>query len=151
MNIGITIDQYNNDYIYLCEPTKNNVMNEGTFIRILYSTPLVIINGVYLYLNLNDTIMEKYYNKYKCIFNVNTHKDLIEGIRNAEEKLLKKANIKYKIPQYKIYEQLRNGHIKIFTDINAKPSNLFILKISGIWETDTSYGVTYKFLKVNHP
>ena len=28
-------------------------------------------------------------------------------------------------------------------------NNTFLLKISGIWDTDMSYGVTYKFIKIN--
>ena len=32
------LDQYNHKNVYLCESIKNRVMNEGNFIRILYST-----------------------------------------------------------------------------------------------------------------
>ena len=34
--------------------------------------------------------------------------------------------------------------------IIEKTNNLFMLKISGIWETDQFYGLTYKFVKINH-
>jgi hypothetical protein len=65
---------------------------------------------------------------------------------------LKKINIKNKFAQNKIYDQLKNGNIKIFSDVNPKTyMNTFLLKISGIWETETQYGVTYKFSKINHP
>lgn len=152
MNIVKTLDQYDENCIYFCDPIKNNVMNEGNFIRILYSTPTFVLNGVYLLIRLNDIIVEKYYNKYKCIFNVNNHKDIIEGIKTIEDNLLKKINVKNKFAQNKIYEQLKNGNIKIFSDVNPKTyMNTFLLKISGIWETDTQYGVTYKFSKINHP
>jgi hypothetical protein len=152
MNIVKTLDQYDENCIYFCDPIKNNVMNEGNFIRILYSTPTFVLNGVYLLIRLNDIIVEKYYNKYKCIFNVNNHKDVIEGVKIIEDNLLKKINIKNKFAQNKIYDQLKNGNIKIFSDINPKTyMNTFLLKISGIWETETQYGVTYKFSKINHP
>ena len=152
MNIVKTLDQYDENCIYFCDPIKNNVMNEGNFIRILYSTPTFVLNGVYLLIRLNDIIVEKYYNKYKCIFNVNNHKDIIEGIKTIEYNLLKKINVKNKFAQNKIYEQLKNGNIKIFSDVNPKTyMNTFLLKISGIWETETQYGVTYKFSKINHP
>jgi hypothetical protein len=152
MNIVKTLDQYDENCIYFCDPIKNNVMNEGNFIRILYSTPTFVLNGVYLQIRLNDIIVEKYYNKYKCIFNVNNHKDTIEGIKMIEDNLLKKINIKNKMPQNKIYDQLKNGNIKIFSDVNPKTfANTFLLKISGIWETESQFGVTYKFSKINHP
>lgn len=152
MNIVKTLDQYDENCIYFCDPIKNNVMNEGNFIRILYSTPTFVLNGIYLLIRLNDTIVEKYYNKYKCIFNVNNHKDIIEDVKAIEDSLLKKINIKNKFPQNKIHDQLKNGNIKIFSDVNPKTyTNSFLLKISGIWETETHYGVTYKFSKITHP
>ena len=152
MNIVKTLDQYDENCIYFCDPIKNNVMNEGNFIRILYSTPTFVLNGIYLLIRLNDIIVEKYYNKYKCIFNVNNHKDIIEDVKAIEDSLLKKINIKNKFPQNKIHDQLKNGNIKIVSDVNPKTyTNSFLLKISGIWETETHYGVTYKFSKITHP
>jgi glutamine synthetase type III len=124
-------------------------MNEGNFIRILYSTNNVTLNGVYLLIQLNDIVSEKYYNKNKCTFSVINHKELIEKIRIIEENLLKKIEINNKIPQFKIHEQLINGNIKFFSDYFSKSNNSFILKISGIWETHTHYGLTYKFTKIN--
>jgi hypothetical protein len=127
-------------------------MNDGKFIRILYSSPHFILNGIYLYISLHEIHIEKYYNKYKCNFNVLDHKDVIESIKTIEENILKCVNIKNKIPMNKIYEQLKNGNIKIFTnDISLKTNNsAFILKISGVWETEFHYGVTFKFSKINN-
>ena len=149
MKIVKKIDQYNECNIFFCEPIKNNIMNDGNFIRILYSTFNFTLNGIYLFIQLNDIILEKYFNKNKCSFNTNTHKELIEKIKVIEENILKKIEINNKAPQFKIYEQLINGNIKFFCDINTKSNNSFILKISGIWETQTNYGLTYKFTKIN--
>ena len=74
MNLVKLIEQYNNNNLFFCEPIKNNIMNNGNFIRILYSTPNMILNGVYLLVNLYDVYCEKYYNKYKCSFNISNHK-----------------------------------------------------------------------------
>ena len=149
MNIVKKIDQYDDNNIFFCEPIKNNIMNEGNFIRILYSTNNFVLNGVYLLVTFNDIICEKYYSKYRCCFNVNSHIDIINNLKIIEEEIIKKYETANKIPQYKIYEQLRNGNIKIFTDIGNKTVCSFILKISGIWETEDKYGLTYKFIKVN--
>ena len=149
MNIVKTIEQYDENNCFFCEPIKNNVMNDGNFIRIIYSTHNITLNGIYLLLTLNDITSEKYYSKYKCNFNVTLHKDLIDNLKNIEECLLKKYEIKDKIAQFKINEQLKNGNLKIFTDIGSKLICSFILKISGIWETQYNYGLTYKFIKVN--
>ena len=152
MNIVKTLDQYDEENVYFCEPIKNNIMNEGYFIRIIYSNSLFILNGINLFIPLNDVVFDKYYNKYRCSFIVENHLQLIDELRTIEENLLIKSNIKYKIPQYKINDQMKNGNIKLFLEhINERTNNnYFILKISGIWETDSHYGLTYKFLKMNH-
>jgi hypothetical protein len=147
MNLVKSINQYNEDNIYFCEPIKNNVMNEGKFIRILYSTHNLVLNGIYLLVHINDITCDKYYNKYKCNFNTLHNKDIIDNIKTIEENILRKIEIK-KIPQLKIYEQLKNGNIKLFNEVN-KSFCSFILKISGIWETQFNYGLTYKFIKIN--
>ena len=98
----------------------------------------------------DNVFIEKYYSKYKCAFNVETHKELIDKIRRLEESILRNSRILNKIPQFKIYEQIRNGNIKIFSDSFEKTNCLFTLKISGIWENEKFYGVTYKFIKINH-
>ena len=147
MNITKTIEQYNEDYVYFCEPIKNNIMNNGNFIRIIYSSPLFILNGIYLIIPITNFTIEKYYNKYKCIFDTNLYKDLIDKIRHIEDSILNIIDIKGKVAKYKIYEQLINGYIKIFYENSEKMNNIFLLKISGIWETDKEYGITYKFSK----
>lgn len=148
MNIVKTIDQFNHSSLFFCEPIKNNIMNDGNFIRILYSTNLMVLNGIYLLVKLNDITCEKYYNKYKCTFNIHNHKDIIENLKIIEEEILKKYRTN-KIPSYKIFEQIRCGYIKLFNEINNLNSTTFILKISGIWETQSNYGLTYKFIKTN--
>ena len=143
-----TIEQYNHDFVYFCEPIKNNIMSDGEFIRIIYSTPLFVLNGIYIIININHTNIDKYYNKFKCSFDAYQYRETIDNIRIIEEGLLKKVNIYGKIPQHKIYEQLKNGSNKVFSDSSDKINNTFLLKIAGIWETDTEYGLTYKFINV---
>ena len=148
MNIIITIDQYNEKCVYFCEPIKNNIMNDSNFIRIIYSTSLFVLNGIYISVNIGHISIEKYYNKFKCTFDSIQHRDIIEKLRLMEEYLLKKVNITGKNPQHKIFEQLKNGNIKVFSDSPEKINNVFLLKIAGIWETEHDYGLTYKFTNI---
>jgi len=143
-----TIEQYNSNNLFFCEPIKNNIMTEGKFIRILYSNDHITLNGVYILIDLYDILCEKYYNKYKCIFNIINHKEIIDSLKLIEEEILKKYETN-KMPSYKIYEQIKTGYIKIFSDITNNKNYSFILKISGIWETQNNYGLTYKFIKIN--
>ena len=148
MNITKKLEQFNKECIYFCDPIKNNIMTEGMFIRILYSNELCVINGVYLLIYFQNVSVEKYYNKYKCNFDISLHKEIIDKVKLIEEDILKKINIKNKTPSYKIYDQMRNGNIKIFSENIYNINNNFLLKISGVWETDTHYGVTYKFINL---
>jgi len=151
MNIVKKLEQYDENCVFFCDPIKNNIMNDGNFIRILYSNELFVLNGIYIIFSINLMSVEKYYNKYKISFDKSANNDIIEQIRVIEENIIKKINIQNKTPQFKIFEQLKNGYIKIFIEPNNEifNNNTFLLKISGIWDTDMSYGVTYKFIKIN--
>ncbi len=148
MNIVKNIEQYSDDCVYFCDPIKNTIMNDGNFIRILYSTPLFILNGIYLAVMINQLTVERYFNKYKCAFDIANNMETIHRIKHIEETILSKIKINGKMPQYKVYEQIRNGNIKVFADNIDDVTNKFLLKIAGIWETDYSYGLTYKFVKL---
>ena len=84
MNLVKNIEQYEENNIFFCEPIKNNIMNDGRFIRILYSNNILVLNGIYIYISFNDIVIEKHYNKYKCIFNTTLYKKLISGIKTIE-------------------------------------------------------------------
>jgi hypothetical protein len=148
MNMVKHMEQYNEDYVYFLEPIKNNIINNGYFIKIIYSTSFFTFNGIYISINLKCSSIDKYYNKYKCSFDIIEHKEVIDKLRIIEEGLIKKISILGKVPNFKIYEQLKNGNIKVFSNTLNDISNIFLLKIAGIWETDTEYGVTYKFLNI---
>lgn len=144
------ISQFNNNNVFFCEPIKNNIITNGQFIRIIYSNDLFVLNGIYVQLHFEDILVEKYFNKYKCTYSLPEHTKLVENIREIEESILKKLNILGKNPIYKIYDIISSGNIKFFSEKSDKICNNFLLKISGIWEDDASYGVTYKFLPINH-
>ena len=57
-----------------------------------------------------------------------------------------------KTPQSILSQQLRSGYMKLFAENNSSfPSNMkFILKISGLWENISEYGITYKFIPVTN-
>jgi len=147
MNILTNIEQYDNTYIYFGDSIKNNIINEGHFIKIIYSTNYFSLNGVYLLVKFTNIVCEKYYNKYKCMFNVVDHKNIIDKIKLIEEQILDKLKLQNKTPQYTIYDQLKHGYIKMHNEYNS-PNMNFVLKISGIWESNTHYGVTFKFINL---
>lgn len=146
MNIVTTLEQYKEDYVYFLEPIKNNIINNGIFIRIIYSTSIFTLNGIYIDICIKCNTIDKYYNKYICSFDISKYKEIIDKVRIIEEGLINKLTVPGKTPQYKIYDQLKTGSVKVFSDAVEKINNSFLLKIAGIWETEYEYGLTYKFL-----
>jgi hypothetical protein len=88
----------------------------------------------------------KYYSKYKYTIELTNE---INKIKQMEENIVQKMNKHNKTPQYNIYQHLLGGCIKISdTPPNELENTLIILKISGIWETETECGITYKFIVI---
>lgn len=142
----LPLNKYQIQNTIFLEPTRNKIINNSFFIKILYSNSLFTMNGVYLYIPLEiDNIKTLHNNKYKYFFNYKKNTNVIQDLLRIEGLLLQKFNSnKYK--RYICKDQLQNGYI--ITNKNIKTSK-FIIKISGIWETDTTYGLSFKF--INHP
>jgi hypothetical protein len=136
------------EYIYFNEPIQNNIMNESRYIRILYSTPNIVFNGIHVLINLTIDNIERQYNKNILYYNIEKNTKAISSIKKIEKIILKKYN-SLKTPSYNLSELLDGGVIRLFTDLMEKKKVInIILKISGLWEDDETYGVTYKFFSV---
>ena len=149
MNVVLDIDDFALENVYFQDPVKNTVMDNSDFIRTLYSTKLFTLNGIFLRTNISTSYIEKYFNKYKCVFDKELNKAEIDKMLSIEKKILQKVRIKDKRASYRIEDQLSSGNIKLFTDnLEQALGNQYVFKISGIWETETDYGVTYKFMNI---
>jgi hypothetical protein len=151
MNVILELEQFDVNNVYFQESVKNTIMDNSNFIRVIYSNSVFMLNGIFIKFNLNIIHVEKSFNKFKCIFDKQRNTNEIVAISTIEKDLLSKINIANKKPIYRISEQLTNGFIKIFIDNNKLFNNNnqheFILKISGVWENESDYGITYKFIE----
>ena len=50
-------ENFNANYIYFNEPIQNTIINESRFIRILYSTPNIIFNGINILLKIRFAVI----------------------------------------------------------------------------------------------
>ena len=154
MIISTHVNQYNNKCIYFCEALKNTIISGGYFIRLLYSTENITLNGIHMNITFNKGNYDINNNKLKLHFNIQDNRALINHLNIIEEQILNKYNNSSKKQQHKLTEQLNNGSIRIFTENNEPPiiddQKVFILKIAGVWEDPVNYGITYKFIKVTH-
>jgi|TARA_B110000285_G_scaffold234171_2_gene310218 hypothetical protein len=150
MNVAVGIEDFDINSVFYQKPITNTVMEDASFIRILYSNELITINGIFIKINLKINSVEAYYNKYKCIYNKSENFNTLSVIKSIENQILNQYFSK-KSRTNKIGDQLNSEAIKIFTETNVKKIPCeFILKISGLWETATEYGITYKFTHINH-
>lgn len=148
MYVVLDIADFNVNHIFYQDKVKNTVMDNSNFLRVNYSNNLFILNGIFIKFTLKVHTIEKSFNKYKCLFDIKTHSDLIAQFSGIEKYMLDKYSAGRQTPIYRIAEQLNNGFLKIFNEAECKESNEFILKIYGIWETECDYGLTYKFINV---
>lgn len=148
MYIVLELKDFNINNIFFQERIKNTVMDNSNFLRVVYSNDLFVLNGLFVKFNLNLHAIEKSFNKYKCLFDIKQHNDIIVQLSQIEQYIMRRYEFDNKTPVHRISEQLNNGFLKIFNEAILKEENEFILKIYGIWETDFEYGLTYKFIDV---
>lgn len=133
-------------YIFLGNTINNRILENGKFTRIYYSTPLCSFNGIYTLLDIDDIIESNRNNAFnnKLIINVEKNSVLLNNIKQLEEKILKVVESKNKTLTRNIYNDLIKGVLKLNYKNNIGNSKI-MLKISGIWETEDSYGLSYKY------
>lgn len=144
MNIAIPLSAYNPKYLFLCLPVRNTIVEDSTFARLLFSNDFMTTIGIHLQLNVVGATDEPYYQKLRTVFKVDENENMVKHVVNIENSILDLANTG-KTRVTKLSDQLRSGILRSSATANwqTKGQN-FVLKITGIWETDTDCGVTYK-------
>jgi len=135
MNIALSVKDITIDDIFFLDPIKNIIINNSKFIRIIYSSNLLTLNGIYLICNID--------NKDK-----NNNHGLLLYIQSLEDNILNKFS-KEKIKNYKIREYFNNNFINTDYTKDQEKYTKYILKISGIWDASNNIGLTFKFLKLD--
>ena len=171
MNIIIDISHFRGECIQFLE-TKKNVIMEGNFTKLIYSDNFITMNGVYLRFPLQYYSVEKISNKQIVKFQTHTNTQVINDVYEIEHYLLDYYSKYYrckKEPFYSLREQFSHGNIKLYKEyindggfeyspssfkmIEKKTNNSnpkMMIKISGIWESTTQIGVTFKFIEMDH-
>lgn len=140
--------------------TMENKVMDGNFTKLIYGDDILTINGLYV----DFPVKLKSINRNCGVFNFVENKQPLDEIIDLEKKILQYYKDVYlsnglgnpykKTIFYAIHRQLLTETLKINSfSMNAYPPHYqldkpFVLKISGIWENQTSLGLTYKFLQV---
>lgn len=137
--MNVVLNEINFNNIYFQKSVKNTIMDKSFFKGILYSTHNMCLNNICLILPYTIITYTSSYNKIKLHIQCND----IMFFKELEEQILNLSNIKNKNKNISLYTTLCSGIIRIIS--NNKPSNI-LLKVSGVWESEFEYGLTYKFI-----
>jgi hypothetical protein len=151
MNLILDIKDVHKRNLFYCDPVNNTVMDDSVFVRTGYSNEMFTLNGIYLNCTLHVNKVDKYFHKYKYMFDYNSNMELIDGLVKLERDIIANYNINGLVPVYKLRDQLLSLHIRVFENDETLVIPLdsgeytFTLKISGLWQTSESCGLTFKF------
>ena len=150
------LEGINYESIILNEAVKNSVLQYNYFYKLIYSTDILVLTSIFAIFELTNIIIE---NDIITFNKNNNNFDIFNKLIALEEYLLKLLNSS-KTKLYKFKELYDNKSLRFVSNetsemlehnintINTKNKNL-ILKISGLWESKESIGLTFKFIIVN--
>ena len=154
--ISENLQDLNYECIILNEPIKNSAVQYNYFYKLLYSTHIMSLTSIFLLFELNNLSFENDKIKFdKNTVNNNVFSKLIELeehilnlIIDSKSKLYKLKEI-YENQFFKFSLSDDNENISSYNNLKCLNNRTFIIKISGIWESKDTIGLTFKFIKVN--
>ena len=143
MSAVIPIHSFDYQDVYYHNPVNNNIIANSKFFRTIYSNGLLTLNNICLEIPIVIT----HTNRNRFFFDARYNSQVVMFLKQLEDNILVRSGIANKTPRKRLYEQLESGFLKIFTPINDDYRNYpVLLKISGLWESESEIGVTYKFV-----
>ena len=124
-------------------PIKNQNEKYINFYKILFSNQNITLKYILVKLSSRSFYIHQHCHRYKIIINKND--EFIKNIENIETKILSSIN---NTVNKNIVCNLRddiNRKPYLYTFLSYPDLEHFYIKISGIWESDTSIGLVYKF------
>ena len=158
MNLALNINKFTISNAYFLD-TKRNIIIDGNFTKMIYSTESFTMNGGYFLFPIEINSLDRIITKYVIKFNPYGRKNqsIIQEFVKLELKILeyyKQMNGRSCRIVNSLSKQMFSGSMKIYRDYNNEfngddlTDNRFILKISGVWETACDVGLTFKIFQV---
>jgi len=150
-------DDIQNENIIFGEKTINNIIDNSYFYQIYFTNEILYLNSITVKFKLYNVEITNHFNKHKLDFklndvnNINSINNLIKTEYNILNIFQKNNILTNKFANYKIQGLFSKNYIKGFFKKNVIknyviPEITIIIKISGIWENNTHFGLNYKFL-----
>jgi hypothetical protein len=157
MRLILEIPKIKNHHVQYYEPILNTVLPDSTFVRTGYSNACFNTNDICVEVELYITKVEKYYNKHKYILDYSKNVKAINHLIHLEQLILSPMDIESVHKIYKLKQQLDEGVVYLYgiedTSIayNQRGTRTFTIKISGIWISQTTMALTYKYILNSYP
>lgn len=143
-------NKIDNQHIIFGEQTENNIINDSYFYPLYYITEHITMTSIVMRFRIKSCNVVTHFNKLKINFNFEKNKQEMMPIINAEQIILEKFRTEKsnKLPVYKLNDIITSNFIKgYFENVTYSDTNCEVLvKISGIWENKSEFGLNYKFL-----
>ena len=143
MEYIITHDCINDNNLVFKLPIKNQNESYINFYKILYSNKNITLKYILMKLNFTSFTIKQDSHRYKVVINKND--EFIKHIENIEKKIL--SSINNTINKNIVYNLTNDIHSKpyLYSFLHHPNLEKFYIKISGVWESDSSVGLVYKF------
>ena len=149
MNLLLLPNQVERHTLYFDAAQPNIVMANSEFSRLIYSNNFLSTSGLLALLHLDVTSHSIYYNKHRLYFKTDSEFNLrtVMDLQNLETLILNSFYAPDKVSVHKLRRQLSNGFIRIYSEDKITRSGIIALslKVSGVWCTESEYGITFKF------
>lgn len=162
MNIAVDLSRFTTNNVLYLDPTNNIIIN-GTFAKMNYITEWFTMNGIYLMFPIEISSIDGSDTKMVMKYNPHTHRNaqLIQDLTRIEHRLIDnylQTRPRHTHKKIVLSKQLYNGGMKIYKEkayveetkeYLPRNKTYYMIKISGIWETENECGITYKLFETH--
>jgi len=146
MNLILPWKRFQPENIQFMKTRKNMIMEDSLFIKLLYSDENLVMNSVYI----EFPIVVNDMNRNMAQFHPKDNEALIQKMARIEQDILLYYKMVHQVEKnmvLSVLSILERGFFKFNHLPGCMPgrSEMFVLKISGIWESGDSIGLNSKF------
>jgi len=146
MNLYHNIDDIDYKKIFFYKPVINKIVHYNYFYKLIYDINIFTLNTLIIHIDIDSYEIVEENNKFRVYVKIN--QVFIEKMKEFEEIILK--NITKKQHVLSCYKFLLFNKSTYIFDKYPEQVRLAI-RISGLWETETSIGLTTKIYVNDYP
>ena len=147
MNLYHNINDIDYKKIFFYKRVVNKISHYNYFYKIIYDVNIFTLNCLIINVDIDSYTVIEENNKFRI--NIQINEKFLESIKEFEKNILTNINIHkqniYSCHKYLLFNKSTYIMDKMPTKINL------VIRISGLWETDTSIGLTTKIYINDYP